>query len=86
MEELVGKESQDAEHEVQMDFGMTSHPNLSSAELILETSVDSLTHAALMVTPGGRRVKGGRGRPRPFRSRIGRWPNSSETWQMAWAS
>lgn len=72
MEELIGKESEDSEHHMEMDFSMTSHSRLSTAEFVLEPRVDPFAHAALVVSSGGRRVKGGRVLPRPFRSMIGR--------------
>lgn len=72
MEELVGEEGQDPQHEMQMDLGVPLHPHLPSPELILQASVHPLTDAPLAVSSGGRRVKGGISFPRPFRAMIGR--------------
>ena len=72
MEELIREESKEAEHQVEMNLRMPSHLHLPSSELVLQSSVDPLADAPLVVTPGGRRVKGGRVLPRPFRSMIGR--------------
>ena len=79
MEELVGEESEDAEHDVQMHLGMTAYPHLPPTKLVLKTGVDPLAYTALAVPARRRRVKGGTSLPRPFLSMMGLWPNSSET-------
>ena len=72
MEELVGEEGEDPQHEMQMDLGAPLHPYLPSSELVFQPGIHPLADAPLAVSSGRRRVKGGISLPRPFRAMIGR--------------
>ena len=44
---MVGKQSQNAEHDVQMRLRMTTHPQMTASKIVFETTVTALGRGAL---------------------------------------